>query len=148
MPPGFADVPGMAVTRAPTATASSARIIDRLTGGTSADIRKMPLRRSRLIPAMPFAKPRAPTEMAKPYWRIGVGRARYRDLIRYFVVLPSTNSGDPERHSCQTSEKIFIADWVKNEGKKEADNRVERVAPLCRLAVPPSSSGRSCRRKT
>jgi len=48
--------------------------------------------------------------------------------------LPSTNSGDPERHSCQTSEKIFIADWVKNEGKKEADNRVEGVAPLCGLA--------------
>ena len=73
MPPGFADVPGMAVKRAPTATAPNARIIDRLTGGTSANIRKMPLRRSRLIPAMPFAKPRAPTEMAKPYWRIGVG---------------------------------------------------------------------------
>ena len=33
-----------------------------------------------------------------------------------------------------TSEKIFIADWVKNEGKKEADNRVEGVAPLCGLA--------------
>jgi hypothetical protein len=42
-------------------------------------------------------------------------------LIRYFVVLPSTNSGDPERHSCQTSEKIFIADWVKNEGKPYED---------------------------
>ena len=76
----FADVPGMAVKRAPTATASSARIIDRLTGGTSANIRKMPLRRSRPIPAMPFAKPRAPTEMAKPYWRIGVGRARSRSM--------------------------------------------------------------------